>query len=136
MGAALTPDQLNTAYRPDGWTARQVIHHVPDSHLNAYIRFKWALTESGPTIKAYHEDRWANLPDTLNMPAELAFDLLDALHLRWTALMDLMDDNDWKKTYIHPDGNRAWRLEQALALYAWHGKHHLAHLKTVRDGSG
>ncbi len=132
-GIALAPDQLDQTYRPGGWTARQVIHHVPDSHMNAYIRFKWALTESGPTIKAYQEDRWAELPDTRVMPAELSFGLLDALHQRWTTLMHLMEDKDWAKTYLHPDGNRIWRLDQALALYAWHGKHHLGHLAIIRE---
>lgn len=131
----LSEQQLNTPYREGGWTVRQVIHHVPDSHLNSYIRFKWALTEDVPTIKPYYEDRWAELPDSRNTPVEVSLTLLDSLHQRWTNLLHSLSNEDWKKSFRHPELGVV-SLEKALALYAWHGRHHVAHITALRERMG
>ncbi len=131
----LSEQQLNTPYREGGWTVRQVIHHVPDSHLNSYIRFKWALTEDEPTIKPYYEDRWAELPDSRNTPVEVSLTLLDSLHQRWTTLLHSFSNEDWKKSFRHPELGVV-SLEKALALYAWHGRHHVAHITALRERMG
>jgi uncharacterized damage-inducible protein DinB len=128
--AGLSPQQLDTPYRPGGWTARQVAHHVPDSHMNAFTRFKLALTEDQPTIKPYDEARWAVLPDTA-LPVEPSLDLLDALHVRWVRLLEAMSEQDYQRTFVHPESG-ALRLDQYLALYAWHGRHHVAHVLSLR----
>lgn len=128
----LTNDQLDTPYRPGGWTARQVVHHVADSHMNSYIRFKLALTEEAPTIKPYLEDRWAELADSKTEPVEVSLVLLEALHQRWVALLKSLTSTDWQRTFNHPESGRT-PLAKAAGLYAWHGKHHLAHIKMVRD---
>ena len=127
----ITATQLDTPYRPEGWTLRQVIHHVADSHLNAYIRFKWALTEDQPAIKAYNEKEWAKLPDTQQTPIAVSLSLLKALHSRWIVLLESMADQDWQKAVFHPEAQRVIKLEEFLALYAWHGDHHLGHVKLV-----
>lgn len=129
--AGLTPRQLDTPYREGGWTVRQVAHHVPDSHMNAYVRFKLALTEDAPTIKPYDEARWAALPDTRDTPIEVSLALLDALHERWVALLRAMPPADFSRTFVHPEQGRAMSLDMALALYAWHGKHHVGHVQMV-----
>ncbi|MCB0685305.1 MAG: putative metal-dependent hydrolase [Saprospiraceae bacterium] len=126
-------DELNTPYRPGGWTARQVIHHVPDSHLQAYCRFKWVLTEDSPTIKPYHEDLWAALPDTQLTPVSVSLDLLRAVHHRWVVLMKNMDLKDFDRFYIHPQYGKKYALGAVCKLYAWHGRHHLAHLRLIKD---
>jgi hypothetical protein len=131
----LSETQLNTPYRPDGWTVRQVAHHVPDSHLNAYLRFKLALTEDEPTIKPYAEDRWAQLPDTQSTPVEVSLALLDSLHDRWVRLLRSLKPEDWKRTFRHPELGVV-SLEKNLALYAWHGRHHAAHITSLRERSG
>src|SRR5215472_9686585 len=123
--------QLDTPYRPGGWTVRQVVHHVPDSHLNSYMRFKLALTEDEPTIKTYAEDRWAELADSKATPIEVSLALLDSLHDRWVRLLTSLTEEDWKRTFRHPDLG-PMTLEKALALYAWHGKHHVAHVAELR----
>jgi uncharacterized damage-inducible protein DinB len=128
----LTDLQLDTPYRDGGWTVRQVVHHVPDSHLNSYIRFKLALTEDEPTIKAYAEDRWAQLPDTKATPIVVSLTMLDALHDRWIRLLRSLDAEQWKRTFRHPDMG-PMTLEKALAMYAWHGKHHVAHITALRE---
>jgi len=130
----LSDAQLDTPYRDGGWTVRQVIHHVPDSHMNAYIRFKLALTEDDPTIKPYMEDRWAELPDS-RQPIENSLALLDSLHRRWTTLLRSMSDADWQRTFRHPELG-AMTLEKTLAMYAWHGCHHTAHVTTLRERMG
>ena len=131
----LSPEQIETPYRDGGWTVRQVTHHVPESHMNAYIRFKLALTEDAPTIKAYMEDRWAKLPDVLSTPLEASLSLLDALHARWVCLLRSLEPRDWKRTFNHPEiGSMA--LEKNLALYAWHGRHHVAHVTELRKKMG
>jgi DinB superfamily len=123
--------KLDTPYRDGGWTVRQVVHHVPESHMNAYIRFKLALTETDPVVKAYDEAAWARLKDIPVTPIETSLALLEALHQRWVILMRGMSGDDWKKQYIHPDHGRAQTLEYTLALYAWHCDHHIAHVKSV-----
>jgi len=127
----LSDAQLDTEYRPGGWTVRQVVHHVPDSHLNSYVRFKLALTEEDPTIKPYAEDRWAELADSKATPIEVSLTLLDSLHDRWVRLLRSLTDEDWKRTFRHPELG-PMTLEKTLALYAWHGKHHVAHVTELR----
>jgi len=127
----LSPNQLDTPYRDGGWTVRQVVHHVPESHMNAYIRFKLALTEDEPTIKPYAEDLWAKLADVQSTPLEVSLALLDNLHLRWVPLLRGLQETDWKRTFIHPE-NGVVSLDKNLALYAWHGKHHTAHITDLR----
>src|SRR3954462_10803558 len=114
--------QLDTPYRPEGWTVRQVIHHVPDSHMNAYVRFKLALTEDEPTIKPYAEDLWSRLGDVQATPVEVSLTLLDSLHDRWMRLLRSITPAEWKRTFRHPELG-AMTLEKTLALYAWHGRH-------------
>jgi hypothetical protein len=119
--------QLNKPYRPGGWTIRQVVHHVPDSHLNAYVRMKLALTEDEPRITAYMEDRWAELPDTRDVPIETSLKLLESVQERWVALMRTLTDAQWQRAFMHPDLGR-FPLDRQAAMYAWHGKHHVAHI--------
>ena len=133
--SGLSDTQLDTPYRPGGWTVRQVVHHVPDSHLNAYTRFKLALTEKEPTIKPYAEDRWAELPDTKLTPIDVSLALLDALHTRWVRLLRSLRGDDWKRTFRHPELGVV-TLEWNAGLYAWHGRHHVAHITSLRDRMG
>ncbi len=133
--AGLTPAQIETPYRPDGWTVRQVVHHLPDSHLNAYIRFKLALTQDEPLITTYMEERWAELADTRETPIEVSLTLMEALHTRWTILLNALSAEEWQRTFRHPDLG-VMRLEQSLALYAWHGRHHVAHIRSLRERMG
>ena len=132
----LDEQQLNVPYREDGWTSKQVIHHVADSHMNAYIRFKLALTEDEPTIKPYDEAAWANLSDTKNLPVNISLTLLHTLHTRWVELMKNMAEEDWQKTVFHPEHKRKISLWDLLATYAWHGKHHTAHITALRERMG
>jgi len=127
----LSPTQFDTPYRDGGWSVRQVVHHVPESHMNAYIRFKLALTEDEPTIKPYAEDRWAKLADVQSTPTEVSLALLENLHVRWVILLQGLHEDDWKRTFVHPDIG-VISLEKNLALYAWHGKHHTAHITELR----
>jgi hypothetical protein len=131
--AGLTDAQLDTPYRDGGWTVRQVVHHVPDSHLNAYTRFRLALTEPSPTIKPYLEHRWAELPDARGAPVELSLTLLEALHRRWVLLLQSLGDSDWDLTVVHPEHGREQSLDEILAMYAWHGEHHTAHITRLRS---
>ncbi|MEO8725033.1 MAG: YfiT family bacillithiol transferase [Acidobacteriaceae bacterium] len=125
--AGLSEAQLETPYREGGWTVRQVIHHVPDSHMQSYSRFKLALTEDDPAIKGYEESAWAKLPDSTG-PIEPSLALLEALHARWTSLLRAMTDEQWQRNYVHPEMGKV-PLEEALALYVWHGQHHQAHIR-------
>ena len=134
--SGLDEARLGTPYRPGGWTVRQVVHHVPDSHMNAYVRTKLALTEDCPTIKPYEEARWAELADTAAVPVETSLRMLELLHERWVALLRTLGPADWRREYIHPDHGRAFTLEQLLALYAWHGRHHVAHITSLRGREG
>jgi uncharacterized damage-inducible protein DinB len=127
----LSDAQLDTPYRDGGWTVRQVVHHLPDSHINSYVRFKLALTEDDPTIKLYEEDRWAQLADSKSTPILVSLTLLDSLHDRWVRLLRSLDEAEWKKTFRHP-AMGPMTLEKTLALYAWHGKHHVAHITELR----
>lgn len=133
--ADLDDGQLDTRYRPGGWTVRQVVHHLPDSHLSSYVRFKWTLTESRPTIKAYDEKAWAELPDSRGAVAP-SLDLLAALHQRWLSLLDGLDESDWQRRFVHPESGREVPLFANLALYAWHGRHHTAHITELRRRQG
>jgi len=128
----LTAEQLDTEYRPGGWTVRQVVHHVPDSHLNSYIRFKLALTEEEPTIRPYDEDRWARLEDSRITPIETSLDLLEALHERWVVLLRSLRTEDFRRTFRHPALGTI-SLDKNVALYAWHGRHHVAHITALRE---
>lgn len=127
----LSDKQLDTPYREGGWTARQVIHHVPDSHVNSYIRFKWALTEDSPTIKAYNEAAWAELADTKNQPIELSLDFLKVVHAKLTILLRSISPEQLKSTFTHPESGNKITLDSNIGGYAWHGDHHLGHLKLV-----
>lgn len=127
--------QLDTPYRAGGWTVRQVVHHVPDSHMNSYVRFRLALTEDTPTIKPYFEDRWAELPDAKAMPVEPSLILLESLHERWVSLLRSMRPDDFARTLSHPE-HGVLPLDFFLALYAWHGPHHVAQITALRDRMG
>ena len=131
-----TEEQYDTHYRPDGWTIRQLIHHVADSHINAYVRFRLALTENNPTIKPYKEDRWAELPDAKTAQVDLSLQLLKNVHLRWVLLMNSMDAADLARTYTHPETGRTIRLDGVIALYAWHSEHHYQHAFTLAEREG
>jgi len=128
----LSPQQLDTPYRDGGWTARQVAHHVPDSHMNAYIRFKLALTENVPTIKPYEEAAWARLKDSESTSVEVSLNLLEALHIRWVNLLRSMKAEDFSRKLNHPEAG-VQTLDHVLALYDWHGNHHVAHITTLRE---
>jgi uncharacterized damage-inducible protein DinB len=134
--AGLSPQQLDTPDREKGWTVRQVVHHLPDSHLNAYTRMKLALTEDEPTIKPYEEARWAELPDARTGPIDLSLDLLESLHHRWVLLLRQLRPADFGRRYRHPEMGRSVELEEVLALYAWHGRHHVAHITGLRHRMG
>lgn len=125
--------QLETPYRPGGWTVQQLLHHLPDSHMNAYIRFKLGFTEVNPHIKTYREDLWANLPDSSSTPVNVSLTLLHALHIRWKNLLKGMDPSDFEKTVFHPEKKRDIPLKEMLAMYSWHGKHHLAHISGLKE---
>lgn len=129
----LSEMQLETPYREGGWTVRQVVHHLPDSHMNAYVRFKWSLTEDKPTIKPYFESKWAELDDARNSPLDVSLSLLDALHKRWILLLRSMSPMDFKRTYIHPDQGKEFSLDSIAGMYAWHGRHHLAHIQRLKE---
>jgi hypothetical protein len=128
----LSSEQTDTPYREGGWSVLQVVHHVPESHMNAYIRFKLALTEDEPTIKPYAEDRWARLADVQTTPVEISLALLENLHVRWVVLLRSLDEAEWKRTFKHPEIGLV-SLEKSLAMYAWHGKHHTAHITELRN---
>ncbi|MBB6097965.1 putative damage-inducible protein DinB [Deinobacterium chartae] len=132
--SGLSDAQLDTSYREGGWTVRQVVHHVPDSHMNAYIRVKLALTEERPTIKAYLEDRWAKLPDS-RLPVEPSLALLENLHLRLDALLRSLSEADLERPFVHPERGEM-RLGDLIPLYAWHGDHHVAHVTALRQRMG
>ena len=128
----LTDEQLDTPYRPGGWTVRQVIHHCAESHMNCYIRIKWALTENNPVIKPYDENLWSELPDNLNMPIEPTLILLEGLHFRLAYIMRNLSPSELEKSFIHPENNSEYRIKQLIGKYAWHGNHHLAHITTLK----
>ncbi len=133
--AGLSEAQLDLPYRPGGWTVRQVAHHVPDSHLNAYIRFKWTLTEDNPTIKPYDQDAWSAVADTRLTPVGVSLDLLEAVHKRLVVLIESLSPEDWRRPLMHPE-NGPMTLDRLLQLYAWHGRHHVAHVTELRKREG
>lgn len=133
--AGLDAAQLDTPYREGGWTVRQVVHHVPDSHMNAYVRVKLALTEDEPTIKPYEEAAWAQLPDSRITPVEVSLALLEALHTRWVDLLRAMDGADFKRSFRHPE-HGAVTLDWLVGMYAWHSRHHVAHITSLRERMG
>lgn len=129
--AGLTEEQLDTPYRPEGWTVRQVVHHVADSHMNSYIRFKLALTEEEPVIKPYREELWAELPDS-SASVDISLNLLEGLHQRWCRLLEGLDEKELSRTFFHPESRQLVPLRRALGLYDWHGRHHTAHITSLR----
>ncbi len=135
VSKSFSEEQLNTHYRDGGWSVRQVLHHVSDSHMNAYIRIKWALTEEEPTIKAYNEKAWANTPETQANPS-ISIELLKDLHTKWILLLKELKPEDFEKAFIHPDGKKHTRIDKAIAMYAWHGEHHLAQITSLKEKKG
>lgn len=124
----LDNNQIDAPYRPGGWTIRQLIHHIADSHMNAFTRFKLALTENNPTIKPYQEAQWAEMSDYKDVPIQVSLHLILPLHFRWTALLQSMTTNDFERTYYHPEDQQTVRLDQATLMYSWHSRHHLQHV--------
>jgi len=122
-------EALNMPYRDGGWTARQVIHHLADSHINSYVRFKWTLTEDEPVIKAYDEKSWADCEDSSSASVKMSLKLLSALHERWSVYLKTLSKEDFERGFIHPESNKRWELSWTTGVYAWHGKHHLAHIR-------
>ena len=133
--AGLTEAQVDTPYRPEGWTVRQVVHHLPDSHMNTYVRFRLALTEDEPTIKPYAQERWATLEDARTAPLELSLSLLESLHGRWALLLRSLRPGDFARAFRHPEIGMV-TLDQYLAMAAWHGRHHIAHITSLRERMG
>ena len=133
--AGLDDEQMQTPYRDGGWTIPQVIHHLADSHMNSFIRCKLALTEDNPTIKPYDEATWAELPDGRDAPVELSLKLIDVLHERWALMLNSFSDQDWARTFKHPERG-LMTLDQNLQLYAWHSRHHIAHITSLRELKG
>ena len=133
MVMSLSPEQLDTPYREGGWTIRQVVHHLPDSHMQSYARYKYAVTEDTPTIKTYDEAAWAETVDARTAPVDISLDLLEALHLRWVFFLRGLTEDEFKKSFMHPEMGEV-NLEKNLQLYIWHGKHHLGHIKVVAEG--
>jgi hypothetical protein len=132
----LSDNQLDTVYRENGWTVRQVIHHCYDSHHNSYTRFKWALTEDSPVIKAYYEEKWAELEDSKSAPILLSIDALKALHSKWVYFLRGLSDKDLENTFIHPSGNKETLLKENIGIYAWHCQHHYAHIEQLIQRKG
>lgn len=130
----LRDEQLDTPYRPEGWTIRQTVHHIPDSHLNSYVRFKLALTEDNPVIRPYFEEKWAELADS-KMPIAVSLDLLENIHERWVNVLNSLGDEDRARKLRHPDTGE-WTVEEFIGLYAWHGRHHAAHITSLRERMG
>jgi hypothetical protein len=133
--AWLSEQQLETPYRPGGWTLRQVAHHIPESHMNAYVRMKLALTEDNPIIKPYDEARWAETPDVSATPIAASLTMLEALHQRWVTLLKALGPADFARTFVHPESG-PWTMGKYVALYSWHGKHHVAHITSLRERMG
>ena len=132
----LNDEKLDTPYREEGWTVRQVVHHVADSHINSYVRFKWTVTENRPMIKAYFEERWATTGDAIAAPVSLSLNLLTALHNRWVYFLKSLSAKELEQEFIHPETGKAISLRKSIALYAWHGNHHLAHISHLKDRKG
>ncbi len=132
----LTDEQLDTPYRPDGWTIRQVVNHCADSHMNSLIRFKLTLTEDKPIVKPYFEERWAELSDSKTMPIKPALKMLEGIHERWTVLLNNLKPEELSRVFIHPEHGKEFRLDENIGIYAWHCNHHLAHITTLKKQKG
>lgn len=132
---SFSEEQLDTPYRPGGWTVRQVVHHLVDSHVNSYVRYKWTLTEDCPVIKTYHEDRWAELND-YKADVKLSLQMLKALHIKWVFLLKVLTEEDFSKTFVHPETAKEISLRRLTGLYAWHGEHHYAHIAHLANRKG
>ena len=132
----LSDAQLDTAYRQGGWTLRQVVHHLPDSHMNAYIRFKLAITEENPIIRTYKENIWAECKEARFGDILISLNLLSALHIRWVEFLKSLNEDDFERTYHHPEHNKNIKLKEVLNMYAWHGEHHLGHILQTRNRLG
>jgi uncharacterized damage-inducible protein DinB len=130
----LSDEQLDTPYRPEGWTLRQTVHHVADSHINSLCRFKLAMTEENPTIRPYFEARWAELADS-RLPIKISLNIIEGIHARWVVLLESFTNEDFQKTLVHPESGE-WTVEKFLALYAWHSRHHTAHITKLRERNG
>ena len=129
----MTDAQLDTFYRPGGWTARQVVHHLADSHMNSYIRFKWAMTEENPSIKGYNENIWSTMQDARQAPIDSSVDLIRGLHARWVFMLKSMSESDFQRTFFHPEFDRTMHLDRMVGLYSWHGDHHLGHIRNAKN---
>ena len=125
----LSDQDLDKTYRPGSWNIRQLVHHIGDSHLNSYIRYKWTITEENPTIKAYDQDQWAGLSDSVKAPIDMSIDFIEALHRKWVFLLENLTEEQWVQTFVHPESGSQISLKWNLGLYAWHGQHHIAHIK-------
>lgn len=134
--ATFSEEQLDTPYRPGGWTVRQTLHHIGDSHTNSYIRFKWTLTENTPRIKAYDEAAWAELTDSREAPIELALDFIQALHAKWVYLIKSLNDDDLNLRFEHPESGKKISLRKTIRLYAWHSNHHYEHIAHLAKREG
>lgn len=132
----LSDEQLDTPYRPEGWTIRQVVHHCADSHMNSLMRFKLALTEDQPTIKPYREEKWAELEDSSVMPIASSLLMIEGIHNRWTYLLSKLTDEQLSRVFIHPDHGKSIRIDENVGLYAWHCRHHLAHITETKKRYG
>jgi len=129
----LDDEQLQLTYRDDSWNIMQLVHHIGDSHMSSYVRFKWTLTEDNPLIKAYYEDRWAELEDSTRAPINMSLDFIQALHKKWVFLLRSMDEKQWERSFKHPESGHSIQLKWNVGLYAWHGNHHLAHIKLALE---
>lgn len=132
----LSDEKLDTEYRPDGWTIRQVVHHCADSHMNSFIRLKLALTEDKPTIKPYFEERWAELYDSKKYPIESSLKIIEGVHQKWSDLLKQLSESDLQKIFIHPQHNKEFSIAENIGLYAWHSNHHLAHIQNLKKRKG
>jgi hypothetical protein len=130
--SSLTDEQLDTQYRPNGWTIRQVVHHCADSHMNSLTRLKLTLTEDKPTIKPYFEDHWADLPDTKSMPIQPSLQMIEGIHERWVVLLNNLTDDQLEREFVHPEHGKTFRVDENIGIYAWHCNHHLAHIKETK----
>lgn len=129
----LTDEQLDTNYRPNGWTIRQVVHHIADSHMNSLVRFKLAITEENPTVKPYYEERWGELVDSKNYPIEPSLKIIEGIHERWATLLKSLEQKDLERTFYHPEHKKEISLKYNIVFYAWHCKHHLAHITELKN---